>query len=117
MKRDLGPSLSRCTCLSLEDRDRSASSNCNEDSSTLVAIENDESSKEEERFSVCSSIGENESTLGSDEEGIFLKPMEESMGTNRNLDSSGGSTITSNIEQKDIEEMIYFEKKLISALK
>ncbi len=40
--KETGHSLSRCSCESLEYRDSYASSSCNEDRHTLVAIENDD---------------------------------------------------------------------------
>ena len=44
--KEIGSSLSICTCVSFEDRDKYESSNFDEDRSTLVAIEKEESLEE-----------------------------------------------------------------------
>lgn len=55
--KEIGRSLTICTSKSLEDRDNYEFCSCNEYKTTLVAIANEGSSKEEERFPMCSSIG------------------------------------------------------------
>jgi len=114
--QEIGTSLYRCTCVSLNDRDSYPYSNCNEDRPTLVAMENEESLEKEERFLVCSSIGENENTLGSDE-GITIRPMEDSKDIEMALDPCGNSANTSNSEENDLDERIFFRERLMLDLK
>ena len=62
-------------------------------------------------------MGENENTPGSDEEVITLRPVKYSMDIEMILDLHGDSASTSDNEEKNLDERIFFRKKFISAPK
>jgi len=82
--KEIGHSLSICSCDSLEDKESHASSSIDEDRPILAAIENKGSSKGEE----STSHGENKGITES-EEGTTLRPMEDSMDIDMGLDLCG----------------------------
>lgn len=107
--KEINHLFSICSCESLEDRDSDASSSSNVDRPTLVAIENEGAFKEEESIS----HEENRAITGSDEYGILLRPLEDSLDTTMDLYLCGGSFNTSYSKEKDLNERIYLKKKLI----
>jgi len=65
----------------------------------------------------CSRVEDNKSILGCDEDGILLRHVEYSTNIEGNVELCGDSAITSHSEEGDLDERIYFKKKLTSTLK